>query len=79
MTKELEKALRHIKTRADLWAVREVEKALSQEPILDKIKEVREEVANKYDDFANSWDERAEGKNEMINEVLEMLDKLIER
>lgn len=32
MTKELEKALRHIKTRADLWAVREVEKALSQEP-----------------------------------------------
>ena len=32
MTKELEKALRHIKTRADLWAVREVEQALSQEP-----------------------------------------------
>ena len=29
---ELERALLHIKTRADAWAVREVEKALSQEP-----------------------------------------------
>lgn len=29
---DLERALLHIKTRADAWAVREVEKALSQEP-----------------------------------------------
>lgn len=28
---ELERALLHIKTRADAWAVKEVEKALSQE------------------------------------------------
>jgi len=45
---------------------------------LDKIKEFKKEVENKYDDLANSWDERTEGRNEMINEVLEMLDKLIE-
>jgi hypothetical protein len=30
---ELERALLHIKTRADAWAVKEIEKALSQEPI----------------------------------------------
>ena len=29
---ELERAILHIKTRADAWAVREVEQALSQEP-----------------------------------------------
>jgi hypothetical protein len=29
---ELERALLHIKTRADAWALKEVEKALSQEP-----------------------------------------------
>lgn len=32
MTRELEKAIRHIKTRADAWAVKEIDKALSQEP-----------------------------------------------
>ena len=31
MTKELEKAIRHIKTRADAWAVKEIEKALEQD------------------------------------------------
>ena len=30
MTKELEQALRHIKTRADAWAVKEIEHALEQ-------------------------------------------------
>lgn len=34
---ELERALTHIKTRADAWAVKEVEKALSQEPCEDAI------------------------------------------
>lgn len=29
---ELEHAIKHIKTRADAWAVKEIEKALSQEP-----------------------------------------------
>lgn len=29
---DLERAIKHIKTRADAWAVKEVEKALSQEP-----------------------------------------------
>jgi len=29
---DLERAILHIKTRADAWAVKEVEKALSQEP-----------------------------------------------
>lgn len=29
---ELEHAIKHIKTRADAWAVKEVENALSQEP-----------------------------------------------
>ena len=32
MTKELEDAIRHIKTRADAWAVKEIEEALEQEP-----------------------------------------------
>ena len=32
MTKELEQAIRHIKTRADAWAVKEIEHALEQEP-----------------------------------------------
>lgn len=39
MTKELEKALRHIKTRADLWAVREVEQAL-YEATIDKMQQL---------------------------------------
>lgn len=34
---ELERAILHIKTRADAWAVREVEQALSQEPCDDAI------------------------------------------
>lgn len=29
---DLERAILHIKTRADAWAVKEIEKALSQEP-----------------------------------------------
>ena len=48
MTKELEKAIRHIKTKADAWAVKEVtealqsiserlDKALSQEPCDDAV------------------------------------------
>ena len=32
MTKELQDAIRHIKTRADAWAVKEIEDALKQEP-----------------------------------------------
>ena len=34
---ELERALRHIKTRADSWAVKEVEKALDNENVLEQI------------------------------------------
>jgi hypothetical protein len=41
---DLERALLHIKTRADAWAVREVEKALSQEPM----REFTEEEAKAY-------------------------------
>ena len=46
---------------------------------IDKIKELREEVENKYDDLVNSWDEKGQGKNEMIEEVLEIIDRLIEK
>lgn len=46
--------------------------------IIDKVKEFKKEVENKYDDFANSWDDRVEGRNEMICEVLDMIDELIE-
>lgn len=45
---------------------------------LEKIKQAREEIANKYDDLANAWCEREEGKNETILDALEILDKLIE-
>ena len=45
---------------------------------LDKIKQAREEINDKYDDLANSFCEREQGRNEMIEEVLEILDKLIE-
>ena len=44
---------------------------------LDKIKQAREEINDKYDDLANSFCEREQGRNEMIEEVLEILDKLI--
>ena len=41
---ELERALRHIKTRADSWAVKEVEKALDNENVLEQIQaEIYEE------------------------------------
>ena len=45
---------------------------------LYKVKQAREEIANKYDDLANAWCEREEGKNEAILDVLEIIDKLIE-
>lgn len=45
--------------------------------MLDRIKQAREEIANKYDDLANAWCEREEGRNEAILEVLEILDNLI--
>lgn len=45
---ELERALLHIKTRADAWAVKEVEKALSQEPCDDAVS--REAVLDEIDD-----------------------------
>lgn len=44
---------------------------------LDKVKQAREDIANKYDDLANAWCEREEGRNEAILEVLEILDSLI--
>lgn len=37
---ELEHAIKHIKTRADAWAVKEIEKALSQEPCEDAISDI---------------------------------------
>ena len=37
MTKELQDAIRHIKTRADAWAVKEIVDALKQEPCDDAI------------------------------------------
>ena len=54
---ELERALRHIKTRADSWAVKEVEKALSQEPCTVSVSEkepneITEEVTLRF--FKNS-------------------------
>lgn len=45
---ELERALLHIKTRADAWAVKEVEKALSQEPCEDAVN--RQAVLDEIDD-----------------------------
>lgn len=44
---------------------------------LDRIKQARKDMENKYDDLANAWCEREEGRNEAILEVLEILDKLI--
>lgn len=38
---DLERALLHIKTRADAWAVKEVEKALLQEPKTGHCKECK--------------------------------------
>ena len=68
-----------------------VEKTLSKEELkkillkgmqksipLDKVKQAREEIENKYDDSINAWCEREEGRNEAILEVLDILDKLIE-
>ena len=45
MTKDLEAALRHIKTRADAWAVNEIRRALEQEPC--------EKSMNKAYEFGN--------------------------
>ena len=44
MTKQVEKAIRHIKTRADGWAVREIESALEQKPRLEW-REVYQKIA----------------------------------
>ena len=60
---ELERALRHIKTRADSWAVKEVEKALSQEPCDDAIsrdmalEKMADYVASGYADSAEDFEE----------------------
>ena len=45
MTKDLEAALRHIKTRADAWAVNEIRRVLEQEPC--------EKSMNKAYEFGN--------------------------
>ena len=45
MTKELERAIRHIKNRADAWAVKEVTDALEQLQCEDVISREAEEYA----------------------------------
>ena len=49
MTKELEKAMRHIETKTDAWAIKEIENALEQQfcdnmlslkEVLDKLAQV---------------------------------------
>ena len=45
---------------------------------LDKVKQAREEISNKYDGLINAWCKRKERRNEIICEVLEILDRLIE-
>lgn len=47
---DLERAILHINTRADAWAVKEIEKALSQEPCDDAIS--RAKVLEMITDFA---------------------------
>ena len=58
MTKELQDAIRHIKTRSDAWAVKVIEDALEQEPCEDAIS--REAVLDILENTDNGW---------IINEV----------
>ena len=63
MTNELEHAIKHIKTRADAWAVKIVEEALSQEPCNDAIsrdmalKKMADYVASGCADSAEDFEE----------------------
>lgn len=72
---DLERAILHIKTRADAWAVREVEKALSQEPCNDVIKAVLDGI----DELKKSpWatDKRGNGFEYLITEALDVVAEL---
>lgn len=59
MTKELQNAIRHIKTRSDAWAVKVIEDALEQEPCEEDAIS-REAVLDILEDTDNGW---------IINEV----------
>jgi len=70
---ELEHAIKHIKTRADVWAVKEVEKALSQEPCADTIS--RDAVINTLDNIDKALDEdrTVENYKALLKECYEVL------
>ena len=63
---ELERAILHIKTRADAWAVKEIEKALSQEPCDDAIS--REAVMRLIENKPYDWSNLTERHN-MLMEI----------
>ena len=70
---ELERAILHIKTRADAWAVKEIEKALSQEPCDNAVS--REAVIEAVSEGCQEWRGIFGRCEELINELPSITQK----